>query len=130
MTEIIKETVTTQDRETNPTTQTSVAAATRSQTTAYVVYFILGTIEILLGFRLILKLTGANMASGFVNFIYGVSGIFIMPFEGIFRRAVNQGIETASILEPSTMVAMVVYAVIAWGVIQLVQLISGERQSE
>jgi hypothetical protein len=129
MAEIVKEKVTTQ-------TQGPVAArttelksvATASQTVEYVVYFIFGALEVLLVFRLILKLMGASSASGFVNFIYGLTGLFILPFEGIFRKAVSQGIETASVLEPSTIVAIVVYAVLAWGVVMLVRILSRERQ--
>lgn len=68
------------------------------------------------------------MISGFVGFIYILSGIFIMPFEGIFRRGFNQGIETTSVLEPSTIVAMLVYAILTWGIIKLVRISSGEQQ--
>ena len=84
-------------------------------------------LEILLAFRFILKLAGASRSSAFVNFIYGLTGIFILPFEGIFRRAVTQGIETTAVLEPSTMVALAVYAVLAWGIVILVRIFSREK---
>ena len=92
-------------------------------------YFFFGAAETLLAFRLILKLLGASPASGFVDFIYGVTGIFIAPFEGIFRTAVSQGIETRSVLEPATIVAIVVYTVVAWGIVELVRISSGEKQT-
>ena len=82
----------------------------------------------LLAFRLVLKLMGASLASGFVGLIYGLTGIFILPFEGIFRRGVAPGLETTSVLEPSTIVAIIVYAVLAWGIVKLVRIFSGERQ--
>lgn len=104
--------------------------ASNSQTVEYLVYYILGALEILLAFRLILKLTGASLASGFVKMIYGVTGIFVWPFEGIFRRAVSQGIETTSVLEPATIVALAVYAIVAWGIVKLVRISSGEKQPE
>jgi hypothetical protein len=85
-------------------------------------------VEVLLAFRLVLKLTGANVLSSFVNFIYSISGIFIAPFEGIFRRGYAPGIETTSVLEPSTLVAIIVYVVVAWGIITLVSILSGEPQ--
>ncbi|HAU98680.1 MAG TPA: YggT family protein [Candidatus Pacebacteria bacterium] len=91
-------------------------------------YFILGTVEILLSFRLILKLMGASLSSSFVRFIYGLSGIFTLPFDGIFRKGFSQGIETTSVLEPATIVAMLVYAVLAWGIVALVRVLSGEKQ--
>ncbi|OGC69620.1 hypothetical protein A2415_03220 [candidate division WWE3 bacterium RIFOXYC1_FULL_39_7] len=103
-------------------------AATSSQTIEYLVYFFFGLLEILLAFRLIFKFAGAGSTSTFVSFIYGVTGLFVLPFEGIFRRGTAQGIETTSILEPSTLVAIVVYAFISWGIVKLVQIFSGEQQ--
>jgi len=104
--------------------------ATGSQTVGYFVYFIFGALEILLIFRFVLKLLGANVSSYFVGLIYNISGIFILPFEGIFRRSLSQGLETTSVLEPSTLVAIIVYAIIAWGVVKLVRILSGEQQMD
>ena len=104
--------------------------ASSSQKIEYLIYYFFGALEILLAFRLILKITGASMDSGFVQMIYGLTGIFIMPFEGIFRRAVAQGVETTAVLEPATIVAIVVYAVVAWGIVKLVRISSGEQQPE
>lgn len=103
--------------------------ATSSQTLEYLVYFFCGVLEILLLFRLVLKLTGANVASAFVGLIYGLTGIFILPFEGIFRLAFSEGIETTSVLEPSTIVAIIVYAAVAWGIVKLLRVLSGEKQA-
>lgn len=141
MTEIVKETVTTQDSNTqtvlnNPTGNESKpvmatqvkTAATSSQTTEYLIYFLFGFLEVLLAFRVVFKLAGASVSSAFVGFIYGITGLFIMPFEGIFRRGVSQGLETASILEPATLVAFVVYMFASWGIVKLVHIFSGEQQ--
>jgi len=82
MAEIIKETVTTQGNNSNLGVNTPVKKeATILQTVEYLIYFIFGTLEILLAFRLVLKLAGANIASAFVGLIYGITGIFILPFE-------------------------------------------------
>jgi len=83
----------------------------------------------MLAFRLILKLTGASLQSAFVGLVYGVTGVFILPFEGIFRRGYAQGVETTSVLEPSTLVAIAVYAVLAWGIVKLIRVLSGEKQA-
>lgn len=104
--------------------------ASGSEKSEYLVYYFVGALEILLAFRLILKLAGASMASGFVKMIYGITGIFTWPFEGIFRRAVSQGIETTSVLEPATLVALLVYAIVGWGIVKLVRISSGEKQPE
>jgi len=87
-----------------------------------IVSYVLGILEFLLVFRLIFKLLGANPASGFVSFIYTVSGILLAPFSGIFRTAVTQGIETKSVLEPANIIAMFVYALIAYGIIMLIKV--------
>ena len=122
--EMVKETVITQDSTTSVPPDIKVS---ESHTVEYLIYFVLGLIEILLAFRLVFKLTGANPISGFVSFIYALTQIFIMPFEGIFRRAYAPGVETTSVLEPSTLVAMAVYAVLAWGITQLVVILSRRR---
>jgi hypothetical protein len=130
MAEIIKETTTTQDANTSPVVKAPIEKeATGSQTVEYLVYFLFGALEILLAFRLVLKLMGASLSSTFVGSIYGLSGIFIAPFEGIFRRGFTQGIETTSVLEPATLVAIIVYAVVAWGIVKLVRIFSGEKQA-
>lgn len=109
--------------------QTKIGAS-NSQKTEYLIYYFFGALEALLAFRLVLKLMGASMASGFVSFVYSLSGIFIMPFEGIFRRGFAQGVETTSVLEPATVVALIVYAILAWGIVKLVRISSGEQQTE
>lgn len=129
MAEILKETTTVQNegpREAVTTETKSVA--TSSQTVEYLVYFFFGVLEVFLAFRLILKLTGASIASGFVGLIYGVTDIFILPFEGIFQKGYVNVVETTAIFEPATLVALIVYAVLTWGIIKLIRIFSGETQ--
>lgn len=84
----------------------------------YLVYYLLGVIEILLAFRLVFKILGANPDSGFVSFIYSVTGILLFPFSGIFQTvAIGQ---TASLIEPAALIAMAVYGVIGWGIAKLI----------
>lgn len=127
MAEYTKETVTTKEDGTSVSVPVK-KEATNSQTVEYLVYFFFGALEILLAFRLVFKLAGASVGSAFVGLIYGITGIFILPFEGIFRRGFTQGIETTSVLEPSTLVALIVYAVLAWGIVKLIRVLSGEKQ--
>ena len=130
MAEIVKESITTQNEGPKEavTTETKRIASS-SQTVEYLIYFFFGALEILLVFRLILKLMGASISSAFVGLIYGLSRVFILPFEGIFRRGFAQGVETTSVFEPSTLVAIIVYAVLAWGIVKLLQIFSGEKQA-
>lgn len=130
MAKLTKETITTQENNNNPVVDTPAKRETTgSQTVEYLVYFLLGALEILLAFRLVLKLMGASPSSGFVGFIYGLSGFFILPFEQIFHRGVTQGIETTSVIEPSTIVAIIVYAILAWGIVKLIRIFSGKKQA-
>ena len=102
---------------------TGESSADSSQTVGYIIYLLAGILETLLIFRLIFKLTGANPESNFVNIIYSPTQIFIEPFAGIFPQATTQGVTTTAVLEPATLVAIVVYALLTWGIIQVFRII-------
>jgi len=91
----------------------------------HIIYFIAGAIDVLLLFRLIFKMTGANPASGFVGFIYSFSNFFVAPFYAIFGNATAPGAETTAVFEPATLIAMAVYAVLAWGIAKLIGIMAG-----
>ena len=95
-----------------------------------IVYYILGVLEVLLAFRLVFKLLGANPQSPIVSFIYAISQAFLSPFSGIFRSAVTKGIEAQSVLEPTTIIAMIVYAVVAWGIVKLIEISKPHQNTE
>lgn len=88
-----------------------------------IVWYILGLVEILLAFRFVLKLLGANAGAGFTSFIYGVTAPFAGPFITVFKTAKVQG----STFEWTTILAMLVYYIIAWGVIKM--LVMGKTVS-
>jgi uncharacterized membrane protein YuzA (DUF378 family) len=92
------------------------------------VYWIVGILEALLAFRLVFKLLGANAGSSFVSTIYNISAPFVAPFSGIFRTAVNTGIETKSVLEPATIIAMLVYGLIGYGIVRFIGI--GEKPTQ
>ena len=83
-----------------------------------IVWYILGIVEILLAFRFILKFLGANAEAGFSSFIYGATHIFASPFLNVFSITRVEG----SVLEWTTLLAMLVYWVIALGVIKLLHM--------
>lgn len=91
-------------------------------TAANAIWFIVGVIEVLLGLRFIMKLLGANPNSGFVDFIYTVSGIFVAPFNGIFSTATAEGDVVSSVFDPATLVAMLIYVLLGWGLVKLLTL--------
>jgi hypothetical protein len=80
-----------------------------------IVYYILSLIEVLLLFRFVLKLLGANPVAGFTSFIYGATYVFASPFLNVFRITYVSG----SIFEWTTILAMLVYWIIAIGIIKI-----------
>lgn len=84
-----------------------------------IIWYILGFIEVLLIFRVILKALGANAYVGFTNLIYTITFPLIAPFQGILGTSIMGN----SIIEWSTLIAAVVYICIAWGLVYLLDLI-------
>lgn len=80
-----------------------------------VVWYLLGILEVLLAFRFLLRLFGANPAAGFTNFIYDLSYPFAAPFLNVFRITRVEG----SVVEWTTLLAMVVYWLIAWAIVKM-----------
>jgi len=81
-----------------------------------VVWYITGAIIVLLLMRVILQLLGANDSAGFVSFVYSLSGMLAAPFFGIFSYEPSYG---KSYLEVSTIVAIIVYYIVGWGIANL-----------
>jgi len=99
-------------------------------TAVRLVYFILGVLEVMLGFRLMFKLIGANPNSNFVSFIYSTTKGVMVPFDAIFRPATTQGIETKAVLEPSAIIAMIVCALIAWRIAKFIIIVRGNNEEQ
>ena len=83
-----------------------------------IIWYILGIVEILLVFRVILKALGANQFSGFTNLIYSITAPLAAPFFGILG-VTNAG---GSVFEWTTVIAAIVYLCIAWGLVYLLEL--------
>ena len=90
---------------------------------AAVVGFIVGAVEIFIAARFLGKLFGASAQSAFVNFIYQVSGVFVAPFTGIFG---DTGTKTNT-FETASLVALVVYAVIGWGLVVMIRIVTAPK---
>jgi YGGT family len=85
-----------------------------------VVGFIVGVIDVLIAARFLGKLFGASAQSAFVNGIYQVSAPLVAPFTGIFG---DTGSRTNT-FETASLVALVVYAVIGWGLVVLIRIVT------
>ena len=84
-----------------------------------VVWLLFGILEALLALRFGLKLIGANPASPIAVFIYGFTSLFLLPFAGLTGTPAAGGM----VLEISTVIAMVVYALIGWALERLIWVI-------
>ena len=90
------------------------------------VWFVFGVIEVLIGIRFVLKLLGANSEAAFVKLVYGVSNVFVSPFNSIFG---TQRVSGAT-FEWSALVAIAIYALIAWGIVALVRAVSPREHAQ
>jgi hypothetical protein len=90
---------------------------------AAAVGFIVGVIDILIAGRFLGKLLGASSQSAFVHFIYQLSGVMVAPFTGIFG---DTGTKTNT-FESASLVAIVVYAVIGWGLVVLIRIVTAPK---
>jgi hypothetical protein len=116
----MEETVIVQD---DLTKKTAYEVSVRTHKAYRLIFFILGVIETFLCIRFFFKLFGANGASWFVAFVYGVSNVLLFPFSGIFQRAAATGPGIQKVFEPSTLVAGVIYVLLAWGLSRLLLII-------
>mgnify|MGYP000641460657 CR=1 FL=1 len=80
-----------------------------------IVWYIFGVMEVLLMFRFVLKLLGANPEAGFSHFIYSVTYVFASPFLTVFKVTSVSG----SVFEWTTLLAMLVYYVVVIGIVNL-----------
>jgi hypothetical protein len=81
-----------------------------------IIWYIFNLIEILLAFRFVLKLLGASPTAGFSSFIYTVTYPLAEPFLAVFRSSRVAG----ATFEWTTLLAMAVYWLVAWGIVRLV----------
>lgn len=86
---------------------------------AQAIWLLAGALEALLGLRVLLKLMAANPENAFAQLIYGLSAPFVALFLGLTVTPAAGGV----VFEIPALVAMFVYALIAWGVERLVWLL-------
>jgi uncharacterized protein YggT (Ycf19 family) len=88
-----------------------------------VIYVILGIVIMLIAIRVLLKALAANTGAAFTSFIYNITDPLVAPFQGIFATPSSS---RGSVFEFSSLVAIVVYALIAWAIVRLLD-IAGRR---
>lgn len=88
------------------------------------IYLLFGILAGLLAIRVVLPLLGANQGAGFAQLIYSITKPFLAPFVGLFGNARFGG----SVLEVNPLVAILVYALIAWVLVKAVGLVMGDAR--
>jgi uncharacterized protein YggT (Ycf19 family) len=113
-----------------------VSSSTSSRTSTYrsgasndraiqIVWWIVGLIDTLIAIRFLLKMFGANTASAFVSFMYALTDPLVAPFHGIFNTAAAG----RSVFEPESIVAIIIYTLIGWGIVSLIRLLARNRST-
>jgi hypothetical protein len=78
-----------------------------------------GVLIALIGLRVLLRLLAANPANPFANMLYMFTDLFLWPFHGLTPTPAAEGM----VLEISSIIAMVVYVLVAWLIIRLIWLL-------
>jgi hypothetical protein len=93
----------------------------RTNVAERIVWFVAGVLEVLLGLRFLFALLGANPNNGLASFVYNVTHPFVAPFFSLFNYNYvdANGVHRFEIY---TLVAMLIYGLIAWGIARLVTI--------
>ena len=84
-----------------------------------IAWAVLVLLQMLLGLRFLLKLIAANPDSGFAVIIHGITEPFIAPFALLVGTPTAGGV----ILEVTTLIAMVIYALFFWGIVSVIRVV-------
>ena len=80
------------------------------------IWLLLTLLEIVLAMRVVFKLIGVNAANPFATLLYGFTHFFVAPFASLTGAPSAEGM----VLEISTIIAMIVYLLIAWALERIV----------
>jgi hypothetical protein len=98
-----------------PPTYVPVSPVARAR---QIIYLVLGILETLLIIRLVMRLLAANPSAGFSRLIYGLTGPFVAPFQGVFPTPAADG----SAFEVATLLAIVIYILLAWCIMRIIDV--------
>jgi hypothetical protein len=102
------------------TTQTTTVRPAYSLRAEQAVWLLTGVVDALIAIRFVFKLLAASSQASFVTFIYNLTQVFVAPFHGIFNTAANG----RNVFEPESLVAIVIYSLIGWGLASLVRVVT------
>ncbi len=83
------------------------------------IWLLLGLLEAVLALRFVFKLIGVNAENAFATLLYNVTNLFVAPFASLTGAPAAGGM----VLEISTIIAMIVYLLIACGLAKIVYVL-------
>lgn len=89
------------------------------QRASQLIWLVTGILEGMFGLRFLLKLIASNPENAFVRLLYGFTELFLRPFLTIQPTPEAGGMA----LEISTLIAMAVYALVAWVLVKVLWVI-------
>ena len=117
-----------------PETATSVNVSASSPPVRSVAQrFITGVLLYIFGLqalRIILALIGINHDTGFAGLIYALSNPYHARFATLLGRPISYAGPTTGVFEVETLVAMVFYALIGWGILKLLTRIHSTGRTQ
>jgi YggT family protein len=84
-----------------------------------IIWLLLGLLEAAIGLRVVFKLIGVNGANPFAALLYNVTNLFVAPFATLTGTPAAGGM----VLEISSIIAMIVYLMIAWALAKIVYVL-------
>ena len=84
-----------------------------------VIWLLLGILESTLALRFLFKLIGVNPGNAFASILYGFTDLFVAPFASLTGAPAAEGM----VFEFSTLIAMLVYALIFYVLERIVYVI-------
>jgi hypothetical protein len=82
-------------------------------------WWIVGTVEIALGLRILLRAIGANPENPFASLVYGATSGMLEPFVGLTRNPQLDGM----VLEIHALIALLVVGLLGWMVVRGLDLL-------
>ena len=83
------------------------------------VWLLFGLLEALIALRILFKLIAVNEGNPFAGFIYNITNLFVAPFASLIGAPSAGGM----VLEISSFIALIVYALIGWGLERLIRVL-------
>jgi hypothetical protein len=105
--------VRTEQRESGQTQRVATFKATQ------LIWLLFGLLEAAIGLRVLFKVIAVNPAAPFAALLYKVTDLFLAPFAGLVGAPAFDGM----VLEISSIIAMIVYLLIAWALERFVYVL-------